>query len=82
MATSQILLTLGGRAITTEIVEPVTQVIIQLLKTNLLTFVFKVVTSTVLSTQSVLVAESQKASPTRSLRQLQLLQAILGLRRA
>ena len=42
----------------------------------------KVVTSTVLSTQSVLVAESQKASPTRSLRQLQLLQAILGLRRA
>merc|ERR1711971_1321437 len=65
LATSQILLTLGGRAITTEIVEPVTQV----------------VTSTVLSTQSVLVAESPKASPTRSLRQLQLLQAILGLRR-
>lgn len=66
LATSQILLTLGGRAITTEIVEPVTQV----------------VTSTLLSTQSVLVAESQKASPARSLRQLQLLQAILGLRRA
>merc|ERR1712037_1015588 len=66
LATSQILLTLGGREITTEIVEPVTEV----------------VTSTVLSTQSVLVAESPKASPTRSLRQLQLLQAILGLRRA
>merc|ERR1719237_2046950 len=66
LATSQILLTLGGRAITTEIVEPVTQV----------------VTSTLLSTQSVLVAESQKASPARSLRKLQLLQAILGLRRA
>jgi hypothetical protein len=66
LATSQILLTLGGRAITTEIVEPVTQV----------------VTSTLLSTQSVLVAESQPASPGRSLSRLQLLQAILGLRRA
>ena len=34
LATSQILLTLGGRAITTEIVEPVTQVIDQLIKTT------------------------------------------------
>ena len=34
LATSQILLTLGGRAITTEIVEPVTQVIDQLKKNH------------------------------------------------
>jgi len=63
LATSELLLTLGGREIVTEIVEPVT----------------KVVTSTILSTQSVLVAESQP-QPARTLRQLQLLQAILRLR--
>ena len=49
LATSELLLTLGGREIVTEIVEPVT----------------KVVTSTILSTQSVLVAESQP-QPARS----------------
>lgn len=43
LATSELLLTLGGREIVTEIVEPVT----------------KVVTATILSTHSVLVAESQ-----------------------
>ena len=50
---------------------------------QLVTRFSQVVTSTVLSTQSVVVAEAKKASsPTRSLRQLQLLQAILGLRRS
>jgi len=63
MTTSKLVLTLGGREITTEIVEPHTQV----------------VTSTVLSTQPVLVSES-RPSPERTLRQLQLIQALLRLR--
>jgi len=61
--TSQLLLTLGGREITTEIVEPHTEV----------------VTSTVLHTEPVFVAE-EKTSSDRTMRQLQLLQALLKLR--
>jgi len=61
--TSQLLLTLGGREITTEIVEPHTEVI----------------TSTVLHTEPVFVAE-EKSSSDRTMRQLQLLQALLKLR--